>query len=272
MAVQWVNPKRRKRYRREEDSSSRPRVHRNGDRFGLMALQRQVGNRAIQQMMIQRQAAAPTQETDEATAKLPLDAGMIKVEKPEIEEYDVDGANAADAAEQLLPPEQWYEYEYQYNPKVENGKVVQVEIIVKVKIRLPKWVGAGWDNASDAEKLAWLGMLHNLAGNTDEEYEAMGQVPRQWAGMDWKQAPEKLKSEWQGLLQEMHSSEQKRLDIILRRLFVLQQRMLNRPEDQANTIFDRFLQDVAIEEEAYGKERIFGQEKKIALGTDVLMQ
>lgn len=261
--------RRRKRHIRDEETSSHHPAKPRQDRFGLMALQRQVGNRAIQQMITQRQTAEQEQQAE--AANVPVEAGQVKIEKPEIEEYEVNGNSLAEVAGQVLPPEQWYEYEYQYNSKVENGVVTQVEVIVKTKIHLPRWVGASWEHATEVDKLAWLELLNRLVGD-NEEYDDMGQVPRQWVGIDWETAPPALKNEWQGMLQELHSNEQTRLDIILRRVLILQQRLLNRPEDQINAIFDQFQQDLEVEEEAYNKQRAFGQDEKIILGTDVMIQ
>ncbi len=261
---------RRKRHLRDEEGSSQRPTKPRRDHV-MMTLQRQIGNQAIQQMLAQRQAAEQAKQ-DEATAKLPVDAGQIKVEKPEIEEYEVSGNSLAEISEQVLPPEEWYEYEYQYNPKVENGVITQIDVVVMTKIRLPRWVGAGWDNASEVDKLAWLQMVGALVGGEDEEYDDMGQLPQQWVGVNWEEAPEALKAEWRGMLQEMQSDEQRRLDMILRRMLVFQQRMLNQPENQVNTVVDQFLKDVEVEEEGYNKQREFGQIQHIVLNPDNLVK
>ncbi len=273
MAGRWVNPKRRKQYRREEETASRPRVHKNGgngDRYGLTALQQQVGNRAIQQMIAQRQAA---QEADQAQKKADelVEAGQVKIEKPVIEEYEVSGNSLAEVAEQVHPPEAWYEYEYQYRPNVENGVIKQVDVTVLTTVHLPRWVGAGWDKAADVDKLAWLRLINGLVGEEDEHEDEI-QISQQWIGMVWDNAPERLKTEWQGMLQKMHSQEQQRLDMVLRRVFVLQQHLLEQPAVMVNDIFDKFQQDVADEETAYNEQREFGQTNKIMLNVDSLIK
>ena len=53
---------------------------------GLTLLQQQVGNRAVQRMLAQRQA-----EEDEKAAKAPVEVGEIKIKKPEVEYYEVTG-------------------------------------------------------------------------------------------------------------------------------------------------------------------------------------
>ena len=261
---------RRKRHLKDEETSSQRPAKPPKGHF-MMALQRQVGNRVIQQMIAQRQANEQAKQ-DEATAKLPLHAGQIKVEKPEIEEYEVSGNSLVELSEQVRSPKEWYEYDYQYNSKVENGLITQVDVTVMTKVRLPRWVGPGWDNAAEADKLAWLEILSGLAGREDEEYDDMGQLPRQWIGVNWDEAPEALKGEWQGMLQEMQSNEQRRLDMILRRMMVFQQRMLNQPENQINTLVDQFLKDVEVEEEGYNKQREFGQTQQIVLNPDTLVK
>lgn len=274
MTIQRLSRRKIRRRRAPEEESSlksRP-VNRSGDRFGLISLQRQVGNRAIQQLIAQRQAAEQADQDDEAAAKAPpVEAGQIKIEKPEIEEYEVQGGNLAEVSNQVLAPEKWYEYEYQYNPKVENGVTTQVDVLVKTKIRLPRWVGPGWEHASEMDKGMWLGLLKEVVGD-EEEYDRMGETPQQWVGVDWDKAPERLKNEWRAMLQEWHSKEQSRLDIVLRRVMVLQQRMLNRPQEQLNTIFDQFQKDIEEEEEAYNKQRAFGQVQKIALSNQAMIQ
>jgi hypothetical protein len=228
-------------------------------------LQQQVGNRAVQQLLAQRQAA----KQDE-TAKEPVDAGLLKIEKPKIEEYEVQGNNLTNVSDQVLPPEKWYEYEYQYHPKVENGLVKQVDITIIPTIYLPRWEGPGWEDASAAEKTAWLEMLKTIVGDPDK-YEAMLQLPRQWVGLDFEQAPPSLKGPWQGMLQEMQNQEKNYMDIIRRRASVLQQKMLNQPVEQLKAIFDQFQEGIKIEDEAYGQLREFGKKQQVVLSNDELV-
>lgn len=270
MSARWGNPRQRKRRKPDEERGSRPPATRQGDRYGLTALQQQVGNQAIQQMIAQRQAA---QEADQAQKKADelVEAGQVKIEKPVIEEYEVSGNSLAEVAEQVRPPEEWYEYEYQYRPKVENGVVKQVDVTVLTTIHLPQWVGSGWDSAADADKLVWLQLLNGLVGEKDERDDET-KIPQQWIGIQWDSAPERLKNEWQGMLQKMHNQEEHRLDAVVRRVFVLQQHLVGQPAVMLNDVFNRFQQDVADEETAYNQQREFGQTRKIMLNVSNLVQ
>lgn len=263
-----VLPRKRRLQEPIQEGSSirrRPPTRQAGDRFGLTMLQQQVGNRAVQQLLAQRQAA----KQDE-TAKEPVDAGLLKIEKPKIEEYAVQGNNLTTVSEQVLPPGKWYEYEYQYNPKVENGLVKQVDITIIPTIYLPRWEGPGWEDASAAEKTAWLEMLKTMMGDPDK-YENMLQLPRQWVGLDLEQAPPPLKGPWQGMLQEMQSQEKSYMDTLRRRASVLQQKMLNQPVEQLKTIFDLFNEGVKVEDAAYGQLRELGKDQQVALSTDEMV-
>jgi hypothetical protein len=217
--------------------------------------------------LAQRQAEPKPAEA----AKEPVEAGQIKVEKPQIEEYEVNGGTLAEAAAQILPPEKWYEIEYQYQPKIENGVVTRVDVTVLTRIHLPRWVGSGWTHAPDIDKASWLAKVSRLGGGL-EKWEDVGRLPAQFIGLDWATTPEPVKNAWRGMVQEMHNNEQKLLDLIRRRVLMLQKRLLGQPSDQHKAIFAQFLQDLAIEEAAYNQQREFGREQKIVLSLDNLIQ
>lgn len=257
---------RRRRRRRKSDDEERvgPRpVGRQNKQSGVMALQHHIGNRAVQRLLAQRQA--------QQEAAAPVEVGQIKIEPPQIEHYEVSGNSLPEVTGQLLPPEQWYKFDYRHRPTVENGVVTRVDVTVTVTLRLPRWVGPGWEQAPEGHKVAWLGMLKELAGN-NESVEEMGMLPGQWVGINWDDAPPTMQSQWRAMLQEMQIGEQTLVDLVKRRVLVLQQRMLNRPEEAVNKIFEQFQRDVEIEEEAYNKQREFGQNRQITLGTDAMMQ
>lgn len=261
-----VLPKKRQVQRQLQEESrprSRPPVRQAGDRFGLMALQQQVGNQAVQRLLAQRQAAT------EKKPEEPVETGQLKIEKPVIEEYEVNGNSLAEISDQILPPEKWYEDEYQYKPKVENGRVTQVDITIIPKIHLPRWVG-GWDRTSAENKAAWLKILKMLLGE-GEKIEDLLELPHQWLGVDFKQARPELKGPWQALWQEKQNEERDHQDILRRRAMVLQQKMLNQPVDQLKAIFDLFQQSLKIEEAAYAEQTEFGQEQQITLSADEMV-
>lgn len=239
----------------------------NSPRAGLLALHQQIGNKAIQRLLAQRQAGSKQAEA----AKAPVEAGQIKIEKPQIEEYEVDGGSLAEVAAQVLSPEQWYEYTYQYQPKIEKGVVTKVDVTVQIKIHLPRWVGLGWTHAPDADKASWLAMVNRFSTGL-QKWEEMGRLPVQFVGLDWATTPEAVKNAWRGMMQEMHNNEKKFLEITRRRVLVLQKRLLGQPGDQHKAIFTQFQQDLTVEEGAYNQQREFGREQKITLSVDNLVQ
>ena len=270
--VRRILQRRKKRRRRRDDEE--PLKSRQGrsseDRLGVMALQRQVGNQAVQEMLGQRQAAEQTDQ-DSQTAQDLVEVGQIKIEKPEIKEYEVTGESLDQVTNQILPAEQWYEYEYEYDPKVENEAVTQVDVAVRITLHLPLWVGPGWERASDLEKMAWLEMLKSF-GNAEDEQEAETLLPQQWLGVNWEQAPEALKAEWLKMMLEFQTEERTPLDIAHRRAVVLQQRLINQPEENIKEIFDKFWEDLEQEETAYNEEREPGQIQQITLEPDTMVQ
>ncbi len=233
-----------------------------------MALQQQVGNLAVQRLLAQRQAGEQQNVT-----RTPVDVGRVKIEKPRIEYYEVTGGSLPEACSQVLPPEQWYQYEYRYTPKVENGKVTRVDVIVTVTVQLPRWVGPGWEHAPDADKVEWLAMLQALHIDPDDSYDDITRLPPQWLlGPNWEQAPDAVKGTWRAMLQALQIQEQGPVEIARRHAMVLQQRLLNQPEAQVRTIFDQFMKDLKIEQEAYSRQTEFGLEQKISLDIEIIVQ
>jgi predicted secreted Zn-dependent protease len=274
-----LNRKRRKRRRRrspDEERSPLRSVNPGARLSGLALLQQQVGNRVVQQMLARSTGSGQAQrqaEEDEKAAKALVEVGEIEIEKPEIEYYEVTGNSLAEVSGQILPPGQWYEYEYRYVPKVENGVVTQVDVTVDITLRLPQWTGPGWDQAPDADKFEWLQLLQALEIDQEEEYEDVTELPQKWLlGPKWEKAPESLKKEWQAMLQALQSQEKGALDIARRRAMVLQQRLFKQSEKQVKAIFDQFMKDLKIEQEAYIRQMEFGQEQKVSLGAKVMVQ
>ena len=259
-----IGKRKHKKHITDDEQAKPHRSRTDGDKFGVLSLQHNIGNQAVQRLLAQRQAANQQQD-----AAMPVEVGQIKIEKPTIEEYEVSGNSLRDISNQLQPPDQWYEYEYQYAPKTENGKVTRIDVTVAITIHLPRWTG-GWDETPDEDKIAWLQILQLLTGDSDE-YQGTTELPQQWLGLNWETAPDALKGEWLNMLQEMQTQEKGPGDITRRRAIVLQQRLFNRPEEKAQEIFDRFQQDAKIEEGAYNEQREFGQAQKIVLDQDTLI-
>lgn len=268
-----LSRKKRKKNIADDEQARLHRRQHGGDKPDMLTLQHSIGNQAVQRLLAQRQAGAPQQapnQTNQQDPNTPVPVGQVKIEKPVIEEYEVSGNSLRDVSNQLQPPDQWYEYDYQYNPKLENGVVTQIDVTVMITIHLPRWAG-GWDETPDEDKIAWFQMLPMLTGETDE-YEGLTELPHQWLGIDWKIAPEALKGEWLKIQQEMQAQETGPIDVARRRVIVLQQRLFKRPEDKVQEIFNRFQEDLKIEEEAYNEQREFGQPQQIALEPDALIQ
>lgn len=235
-------------------------------RPGLVALQQRIGNRAVQRLLVQ-----PQGEARQNQAKEPVEIGQVKIEKPEIKGYDVTGTTLAEVSKQLLPPKKWYEYKYEYKPKLDKGVVTQVDVTVRLILHVPRWIAPGWTHAAEMDKKNWLEMLKTFAGGFDK-YDEKGKLAQGWLGIDFEKAPETIKGPWQAMLQEMQQREMHLLDLIRRRVLILQQRLIRQPEDQLKVIFDRFQQDIELEEKAYNQDREFGKKPEIALSVEELVK
>lgn len=274
-----VSRKKRRRRKSEDEERVKPRSvgPAEGDRLGLAVLQQQVGNRAVQRMLAQRQGQAADQtgrqaEEKERAAKAQVEAGEVKIERPKIEYYDVSGDNLTEVTRQLLPKDKWYQYDYRYRTKTENGVVTRVDVTVTVTVQLPRWTGLGWEQASDFDKLEWLRMLQLLDVDQDV-YRDVTKLSQQWLlGPDWKKAPDTVKGQWRAMLQALQTREQTYVDIVRRRVLVLQQRLLNQPEAQVKAVFEQFTKDVKIEQEMYNRQTEFGQKSKVSLGASTMLQ
>jgi hypothetical protein len=241
----------------------------------VVQLQRQVGNRAVQHLLAQREAKEqPEQkspERDESVEKAPVTVGQIKIERPKIEYYDVSGNTLRDVSKQVLEGGEWYEYEFDYDAKSEKGVVNQVDVTVSPTLRLPRWKGPGWEQASDREKIEWQRML-SVMEVPPEKFEDETELPAVWLDPNWEVVPDTVKGEWRAMLQSMQGEEKGYIDVVHRRALVLQQRMLGRPDGQVTEIFDEFLKDLKVEREKYDRQTKFGVKKKVSLGASAMVQ
>jgi hypothetical protein len=273
--------RRRRRSRRPQDEERAmghvaPRsVSPNTPQARVVQLQRQVGNRAVQHLLAQREEKKePEQkppEKDESVEKEPVTLGQITIERPKIEYYDVSGNTLLDVSKQVLEGGQWYEYEYDYDTKSKKGVVTQVDVTVSPTLRLPRWKGAGWEQAADREKTEWLHLLSVMEVDPDK-FEEETELPTVWLDPNWEDVSDSVKGEWRAMLQSMQGEENGYADVIHRRALVLQQRMLGRPEGQATGIFDQFLKDLKVEREKYDRQTKFGEKKEISLGASAMVQ
>jgi hypothetical protein len=211
-------------------------------------------------------------EEEKEAQQVPVGLGKIKIERPKIEYYDVTGTSVREVADQLLKNDEWYEYEYKYALKVENGVVVEVNVLVIPTIKLPRWEGPTWQQSSDRDKSEWLKMLAAMDIDPSLKIEEDSALPGLWLDPDWETAPKSVKGEWREMLQAMQKEEEGYADILMRHAIVLQQRMYGQPESQVKSIFDQFLKDLKKEREKYDRQMEFGKRKRISLEASAMVQ
>jgi hypothetical protein len=266
MAKQKVARKRKERQPARPAAAQRPGV----PQPALLELQRDIGNRAVQRVLARKKGDEQGRDDARAAKKL-VQVGLVKIERPKIEYYDVGGSSLREVSRQFLQDGKWYQYDYRYKLKMDQGVVTRVDIEVAITLRLPRWEGASWERAPENEKLAWLHMMSELDLQWDKA-EILTQLPQQWLGVDWTKAPETLKSEWRERLLDLQSQEEGHVDRAYRRALVLQQRLLRCPEKLVKAVFDRFVRDLKVEREAYDRQMRFGERKKVGLGANLLVQ
>ena len=178
----------RKRRRRQHDEEhhgtvtvNQPLAH-----SDLGALQNQFGNAAVQRLLAEQGGQRPLQakvvqtlvqnevqrEEVEAEAVQQSTDGEVTIEEPTVEQYDVTGSTLAEVAQQLDPKE-WgrCRYEFAYSYETTNGRATKVDINLTLTIRLPRWQGKGWNQASDGAKAEWNRMLEALRTHEDSHAE-----------------------------------------------------------------------------------------------------
>jgi predicted secreted Zn-dependent protease len=271
-----IRRRRRRRSRDEERATGHVAsrsVGPNTPQARVAQLQRQAGNRAVQHLLAQREEkkAQGPPETGESVEKAPVPVGQIKIERPKVEYYDVSGSTLLDVTKQVLEGSEWYEYEYDYDVKSKKGTVTRVDVTVSPTLRLPRWRGPGWEQASDREKVEWQRLL-SVMQVPPQKFEDETKLPAVWLDPNWEVIPDTVKGEWRAMLQSMQGEEKGHIDVIHRRALVLQQRMLGRPDRQANEIFDQFLKDLKVEREKYDRQTKFGVKKKISLEASAMVQ
>jgi predicted secreted Zn-dependent protease len=160
-------------------------------------LQRALGNRTTQQMMVRHGGQASfgldketalrlTQQYGGATPALAVDAlhqvqrqaakrgpakptnGAVTIKPPVYDYYDVTG-QTLDQVNQQLDPEEWGSCaaNYDYSYAATGGSVTRVDLTVSLTIRLPRWKGKGWQQASPAARKEWERMLQALRTHED---------------------------------------------------------------------------------------------------------
>ena len=117
-------------------------------------------------------------EGDETGEQAQADTGTVTIGDVIPDYYDVTGSTLADVYSQL-DPEEWgrchYQYDYSYDSA--NGRATRVNITLTLTIRLPRWQGEGWDNASPAAQAEWRRMLDALQAHE----QGHAAIARRWA-------------------------------------------------------------------------------------------
>jgi hypothetical protein len=270
----------RRRIRKRPPSPDESQVIAKPGEHHLAVLQQHLGNRAVQQLLAQQHqldSSAPVQrqseeEQKEEEAQQPPSIGEIKIEKAEVEYYDIQGETIDEVIRQIQDDRNWYQYKYEYQPKIKDGLVTQVDIRVLTKIRVPRWIDLDWQKATNSERERWLQVLESFPVH-DDKFEDETELPQQWLlGPAWKDAPDVLKNSWRGLLQSMQIREESLIETIRRRAMTLQKRLVNQPEAQVKEVLDKFIKEVEQEQEQYNRQRELGRRKKVSLNVGALVQ
>ena len=144
----------------------------------VQRLHRAIGNQAVQRVLAQQLAAQEILQRDQDGGTAPADDGVVTIQPVQPEPYDVTGTTLAQVSEQLDPTE-WgrCRYEYEYSYETTNGRTTKVDVTLMLTVRLPRWQGQGWDDASEAAKAEWRRMMRALEAHE----EGHAEIARQWA-------------------------------------------------------------------------------------------
>jgi len=106
-------------------------------------------------------------------------SGTVRIQGPSFTYYNVTGSTLADVRSKFPDDKDWGRcyYDFRYKNIYKNGVATRVDIVLRLRIRLPRWTGRGWRNASDAAKAEWQRMLGCL--RTHENGHA--KIARRWA-------------------------------------------------------------------------------------------
>jgi predicted secreted Zn-dependent protease len=236
----------------------------------MTVLQHNIGNRAVQGLMVQSQHQV---NEEEKVPNQPASLGKVVIERPIIQTYDVNGNSLDEVMVQVKTHKDWLRYEYEYDPKVKNGVVSEVDVTVKITIQQPRWVGTNLEHLTPTARSQWQEVLEFFQA-PEEKHETTTELPSMWLpDPGWKEAPDSIKNTWRGMLQAMQNHETSLFDIASRRSLVLQKLLLNQPENQTKAIFDKFITDQKKEDEQYAKQREPGKEQqKVSINPNDMVQ
>lgn len=127
---------------------------------------------------IQQPVEAGTIQRRDGRRRRRANTGTVTIQNVRFQYYNVTGQTLADVLQQLDPTE-WgrCSYHYSYTYSASNGQTTRVNITLRLTIRLPRWTGRGWRNASPAAKAEWRRMVRAL--RTHEDGHAA--IARRWA-------------------------------------------------------------------------------------------
>ena len=163
---------------------------------GMLALQSQIGNGAVQRLLAQRGSHSVQRDDGEETAADALDTGNANPGKVTINAVDyktfaVNGFSLEAVYKELQKREEWGECSCHFDATTDNNpgsKASQVNITLDITILLPEWNGL--DLASPAEQREWNRMMTALRAH--EEHHA--EIGRKWAPLFQTRLLGKLKS------------------------------------------------------------------------------
>lgn len=131
--------------------------------------------------------------------------GEVTMAEFQTDYYDVTGGTLAEVAAQL-DPEEWGRctYHFDYSYETTGGRTNKVDITLRLIIRLPRWRGEGFDNASPAARREWQRMIEALHRHEDEH----AAIARRWAPI----FKERLLGQREGRVQARHQQTLREVD------------------------------------------------------------
>lgn len=131
--------------------------------------------------------------------------GQVTIKDVQTEEYSVTGSTLAEAAQQL-DPEEWGRctYSFDYTYEATNGRVTKVDIALQLTIRLPRWQGLGWDQASPNIRTEWVRMLAALRSHENQHAD----IARRWA----PRLKTRLLGQQEGRIEQRYNQTLRRVD------------------------------------------------------------
>lgn len=164
---------------------------------GVLALQAQIGNGAVQRLLVQRGSNAVQRDDGEATTAEALatgnaNPGQITINAVTYETFAVSGLSLEAVYKELQKRKEWGECSCHFDAKTDNNpgnKASQVNITLDITIRLPEWDGL--DLAAPTEQREWNRMMTALRAH-EEQHAAIG---RKWAPLFQTRLLGKLKSQ-----------------------------------------------------------------------------